>query len=116
MILRDLVGGGGSVKSSFEIFFALDGRRLDAWSPAVISGETGETGWKEEPEPDTLEIEEVSLPAPIMAGGGRENDVSREGLLGLSWAMMSVEDAGVGGRPGRGIVSGGLVHTNEVEE
>ena len=77
----------------------------------VVSGEIGEAGWKEEPDASALDVEELSLPVAVMAGGGRENDISRDGLLGLSWAMMSVEDAGVGGRPGRGIVRSGLVHT-----
>ena len=48
-------------------------------------------------------LEERSLPAEAIAGGGRAKDVSREERRELSLPIMSVEEAGVGGRPGRGM-------------
>ena len=49
-------------------------------------------------------LEERSLAAEAMAGGGRAKEVSREERRELSLPIMSVEDAGVGGRPGRGMM------------
>lgn len=49
-------------------------------------------------------LEQRSLPAEAMAGGGRAKDVSREERRESFLPMMSVEDAGVGGRPGRGMM------------
>lgn len=47
-------------------------------------------------------LSDLSLAPAFMAGGGREKDISSEEGLAFSFAMMSVEDTGVG-RPGRGM-------------
>ena len=52
----------------------------------------------------TEELQERSLPTEANAGGGRANDISREESRELSLPIMSVDDAGVGGRPGRGMM------------
>lgn len=39
------------------------------------------------------------------AGGGRVKVISKDEARALSFACRSVEDAGVGGRPGRGMIA-----------
>lgn len=108
MILRDRVGGGGNEKSLAALGRCVtDDRGRDvAWSSGANAGDVGDVGWYEDSEDDCVveALEDRASSAPAMAGGGREKDVSSEERRELSLPRISVEDAGVGGRPGRGMV------------
>lgn len=108
MILRDLVGGGGREKSTLLVgvascFCVLD--VLRCFGPVVLAtGDVGETGLYEdsdltEPSDDPLLLVEAR------AGGGRAKVISNDGARAFSFAWRSVEDTGVGGRPGRGMMA-----------
>ena len=105
MIFLDLVGGGRRANGSFAGTCAADGRRrILTTSLTGIAGDFGESGWYEEVEDfadDALE-ELDSLPAT--AGGGSSKDICRPENREPSFPLISVEDAGVGGCSGRGIM------------
>ena len=65
----------------------------------------GEVGWYEESDL-TDASEDVLLPAEAIAGGGREKDIWLIGIRTSSLPRISVEETGVGGSPGRGILAG----------
>lgn len=121
--MRDLVGGGGSAKLSFEeaadVFWAAEERRRDftvslGWTGYGLFALTwgGEMGWKLlvlvlELAGDVLLVSfgETLEASWTIAGGGSSKDSWREARsLEPSWPFMSVEDAGVGNNVGRGIV------------
>jgi hypothetical protein len=106
MIFLDLVGGGGSAKASLAGACAVDGRRrILTTSLAGIAGDFGESGWYEEAEEDFAEdaLEGLDSP-PATAGGGSSKDICRDENCDPSFPLISVEEAGVGGCSGRGIV------------
>ncbi len=78
-----------------------------SWSAAADAGDVGEAGWYDDSEDDfgVEALVERAVSAPAIAGGGREKDISREERRELSLPGISVEDAGVGGRPGRGMAT-----------
>ena len=49
-------------------------------------------------------LEEPLLAVEDIAGGGSVNEVSKFEIWASSLPWISVEEAGVGGRPGRGMV------------
>jgi hypothetical protein len=53
----------------------------------------------------TESLDDALLPAEAIAGGGKVNAISNDDTLALSFARRSVEDPGVGGRPGRGMMA-----------
>lgn len=56
MIFRDLVGGGGNAKASFERPCAAeDRRRIFTTSLAGMAGDLGEDGWYDDAEEDFTE-------------------------------------------------------------
>lgn len=91
MIFRDLVGGGGRAKASFEGACAVeDLRRILTASP--MAGDVGEVGrYDEEDFPDEPLDGRASA-----AGGGSSKDIKDENWL-PSFPLISVEEAGVGG-------------------
>lgn len=99
MILRDLVGGGGRAKSSFEISVPdwIAGRLRDK-----SAGDGGESGWYDESEPLAEGVEERLLmpSASRNAVGGR----LKAGAPRVpSLPRISLDEPGVGGAFGRGI-------------
>ena len=97
MIFLDLVGGGGSAKSSL-VMIGPPGRLRDK-----SAGELGDTGRYEESEPLAEDVDELvlALSSSWKAVGGRLN--AGAALL-PSFPRMSDDEPGVGGRFGRGIV------------
>lgn len=73
-------------------------------SLAGIAGDLGDVGWYEEAEDDlvVLALEGVDS-MPATAGGGSSKDICRENCE-PSLLLISVEEAGVGGCSGRGIM------------
>lgn len=115
MILRERVGGGGRAKESLAAgFWAMDERRrILTTSLAGNAGETGEAGRYEEFELFDTEdcfVEELDgrdwawESAAATAGGGSSKDIWSGGKAEPSWPLISVEEAGVGGGSGRGMV------------
>lgn len=45
---------------------------------------------------------------PATAGGGSSNDICSEEYLEPSFPLISVDEAGVGGKVGRGIIKCGI--------
>lgn len=118
MIFRERVGGGGRAKESFcGGFWAMEERRrILTISLAGRAGEMGETGrYEEEEEEEEVEAEvEKSLMEELegrepaaTAGGGSSKDIWRGRKLEPSWPLISVEEAGVGGGSGRGMLRRG---------
>ena len=99
MIFLDLVGGGGSAKSSLVKTGPSGAKRLRDKS----AGELGDTGLYDESEPLAEDVDELVLVLSNSwkAVGGRLN--AGAALL-PSLPRMSVDEPGVGGRFGRGIV------------
>lgn len=105
MIFLDLVGGGGSSKPRASLLLlpavvvvAAEDRRR---ALTASLGCTGKSGFVREPERCL-----GSVGGEARAGGGSSNDIWRGGRsLVPSLPVMSVEEAGVGGRFGCGIWS-----------
>lgn len=116
MIFLDRVGGGGRVKSSLVITRPVP-VSAGAWGAAVVflrevspAGPTaGDTGRYDESEPLFEGVEELTLArsASWRAVGGRLN-VGAE-LCMPSFPRRSLDEPGVGGGLGRGIVIAVLV-------
>lgn len=105
MILRERVGGDGRLKgcsssgATLDFLLPLDIARLGGWVVVLESNEHVALVVM------TLLEERCPWSAPdCNAGGGRARfDSEDEDVHGLSWAAISVEAAGVGGRTGEGI-------------
>lgn len=112
------MGGGGRAKFSFAAFWAAEDLRRDLTASAGCTGYgvtlEGEMGWKPE-WGDVLVSEGETLEASCVkaAGGNSKASCSEARFLEPSWPFMSVEDAGVGGSVGRGIVRWWNVTTGE---
>ena len=111
MILRDRVGGGGNEQSDMTTTVAggcaLDKRPCFWWLDLTF-GEDGDAGRYEESDlTEVVDEHLLLLAADMMAGGGRVNDISRDDIRAFSFPRMSVEVAGVGGKPVRGMMVGG---------
>jgi hypothetical protein len=109
MILRERVGGGGKAKESLlgGFWAREERRRILTTSLAGRTGDWGETGRYEEAE-DCLVDELDGLDSAVAtAGGGSSKDNCREENWEPSLPLISVEDAGVGGGSGRGILAAG---------
>jgi hypothetical protein len=80
-------------------------RRILTTSLAGIAGDFGEVGWYDEAEEDFADeaLEGWDSP-PATAGGGSSKDICREEKWDPSFPLISVEEAGVGGWSGRGII------------
>jgi len=105
MIFRDLVGGGGRAKASFAGACAIeDLRRIFTTSLAGMAGDFGDVGWYEDADEDFVEALEGLDSIPATAGGGSSNDICKAENCDPSLLRISVEEAGVGGCSGRGIV------------
>lgn len=105
IIFLDLVGGGGSAKVSWVGFWASeDLRRVLTASLTGIAGDVGEIEyvWCEEMDD---EFEDGRVSVDVTAGGGSSKDIWTPENWEPSLLLISVEDAGVGGCCGRGIVS-----------
>ena len=87
-------------------------RRSLTTSLAGIAGDFGEVGWYEEAEEDFADdaLDGWDSP-PATAGGGSSKAICRVENWDPSFPLISVEEAGVGGWSGRGILYGksGLV-------
>lgn len=82
--------------------------RILTTSLAGIAGDLGEAGWYEDPD-DDLEVTLEGWDAvPATAGGGSSKCICREENCEPSLLLISVEEAGVGGCSGRGIMCTGL--------
>lgn len=118
MILRERVGGGGSAKASLPPPpAAADGLRLDLTASAGWTGYGAAAvvvvvvlGGVWTGEPGCLFSSILSVPAwrgllGVIAGSGSSKAICRVAArcFAPSWAEMSVEDAGVGGRAARGM-------------
>lgn len=109
MIFRERVGGGGSAKGSFEEAFWVEeeARRRDLTASAACIGKPDLAGGMGCVDfGDTLgSVGEVLDESWTRAGGGSSKASCR---AARSWTpslpAMSVEEAGVGGRVGRGMV------------
>lgn len=112
MILRDLVGGGGSAKafslSLEDEAWAAEDRLRDLTVSAGCIGygalgdvvETGDSGLKV-----AIECEEPAEFGLLMAGSGNSKDICiDDSCLVPSFPWMSVEEAGVGGNAVRGMI------------
>ncbi len=110
MILRERVGGGGSVKSSLApADRGPDARRRlpGLCSAAGVSGDTGVLARF-----DVVTFDDADVAGSgscstldIMAGGGSENAPSNDARCGPSRPGRSVDEAGVGGMVGRGMLA-----------
>jgi hypothetical protein len=107
MILRERVGGDGRLKrcsssgAPLDFLLPLETARLVGLVVVVESNEHVALG--------VMTLLEDKCPwsaADCNAGGGRARfDSEDEDVHGLSWAAISVEAAGVGGRTGEGILA-----------
>lgn len=99
MILRDLVGGGGNEKSSFVMTdIAGCTGRLRGFCVVV----PGEIGWYEESDP--LFDGELLLPRSA-SGNAAAGRLKAGALLVPTLPRISLDDPGVGGGAGRGMVA-----------
>lgn len=109
MILRVRVGGGGKSNDSAPLALdsAVDVRFLPVEARGLAAGaggaaDMGECGWYE----DEVEAADVleDRESKVRAGGGSSNDICEEMKLEPSRLFRSVEEDGVGGAVGRGIL------------
>lgn len=110
MIFRDRVGGGGRENWSLGGGLADDLLRDLTVSLACIRyGVPGGDRWGGASEGENLDSDCVDFEVSfaVMAGGGSSKAIWREAIcFEPSWPFRSVDDAGVGGKTGRGIVAG----------
>jgi hypothetical protein len=106
IIFRDLVGGGGRAKASLEATCAADDlRRILTASLAGIAGDLGEVGWYDDADEDFADDALDGCESiPGTAGGGSSKDICKEETCDPSRPLISVDEAGVGGCCGGGIV------------
>lgn len=109
MILRVRVGGGGRSNGSAPLALdsAVDVRFLPVEARGLAGGagcglDMGECGWYEDEDEaaDVLEGRE----SKVRAGGGSSKDICEEMKREPSRLLRSVEEEGVGGAVGRGIL------------
>lgn len=105
MIFRDRVGGGGRAKASLAGATATEDRLRVLTASLTFAGEVGEAELYEEVDEVLEDALDgcVAFPATI-AGGGSSNDIWRDGYREPSLLFISVDEAGVGGIWGRGIL------------
>jgi hypothetical protein len=112
MILRVRVGGGGrsngsaplaALDSAVEVRF-LPVEALGFAAGAGCAPDMGECGWYEEEE-EAAEVLE-GRESKVRAGGGSSKDICEEMKREPSRLLRSVEEDGVGGAVGRGILDG----------
>lgn len=109
MILRVRVGGGGRSNGSAPL--AVDSAVEVRFLPVVARGlaggagwgaDMGDCGWYEEEE-EAVEVLE-GRESKVRAGGGSSKDICEEMKWEPSRLLRSVEEEGVGGAVGRGIL------------
>jgi hypothetical protein len=107
MIFRDRVGGGGRAKTSLDGAACAreERRRILTNSLAGMAGDLGDVGRYEEAEDEALVEAHVGRDSALpTAGGGSSNAIRRAEDCEPSFPLISVDEAGVGGCSGSGMI------------